>query len=666
MKVIAATAVFACASASQTNPIAKVLDLLAGMRSKIVAEGEDEQAGYEKYAKWCRDTAKELQREVADTTAEVADLQATIAKAQATIEAKTAEIGDLAASQQAASADLKQATEVRAKEHADYSVVAAELSESIDTLARAISTLERVLGGSLVQVGNNPAVKKVLSGLDAVVSATVVDAQDKMKLQAFLQAAQGETQAPEAAAYESHDGSNNIVSVLQDLLNKAESQKSDADRAERQAQHDFSMMKQTVTHQLATEAGEQDEAKKVKAESEQALATATGDLVLAQKELAGDTASLNEAHDDCEQRADEWNASMASRAHEINALDTATRVLSDKTGGAQSQAYGLVQVQAQSINAFGNVVSEVMALGRDAKDRQLAMLAMRIRTAATSAADPFAKIKGLIEDMVARLEKEAAEEASAKAFCDSETAKANAKKDDHDSEISKLTSRLDFAKSRVAQLQRQIATLTDELKNTASEQSEAEKTRTEEHASFKQAEADYEAGLEGVNMALKVLRDYFGTSFVQQPATGTHSKKEGAASSVIGILEVAATDFGRLLAEARETEESAVSDYEAMSEDNKISTQTKKQDIKYKEEEMTDLNQKISEQSNDRAGEQEEMDAVIEYLSKLNDQCVAKPEPYEERKRRREQEIEGLKNALEILEGQGIGFLAVKRHSVKA
>ena len=32
---------------------------------------------------------------------------------------------------------------------------------------------------------------------------------------------------------------------------------------------------------------------------------------------------------------------------------------------------------------------------------------------------------------------------------------------------------------------------------------------------------------------------------------------------------------------------------------------------------------------------------VLEYWDKLKEQCIAKPEPYEERKRRREAEIEG-------------------------
>ena len=47
-----------------------------------------------------------------------------------------------------------------------------------------------------------------------------------------------------------------------------------------------------------------------------------------------------------------------------------------------------------------------------------------------------------------------------------------------------------------------------------------------------------------------------------------------------------------------------------------------------------------------------ELAAVNEYYAKLKDRCIAKPETYEERKARREAEINGLKEALRVLESE--------------
>merc|ERR1719155_147905 len=80
----------------------------------------------------------------------------------------------------------------------------------------------------------------------------------------------------------------------------------------------------------------------------------------------------------------------------------------------------------------------------------------------------------------------------------------------------------------------------------------------------------------------------------------------------------------------------------------------KEQDVKYKGKEATALDKAVSDQSNDRTSEQAELDAVVEYLGKLNDMCVAKAEPYAEKVARREAEIAGLKDALNILEGESV------------
>merc|ERR1719238_1304435 len=81
---------------------------------------------------------------------------------------------------------------------------------------------------------------------------------------------------------------------------------------------------------------------------------------------------------------------------------------------------------------------------------------------------------------------------------------------------------------------------------------------------------------------------------------------------------------------------------------------TKEQDVKYKTKESKDLDKAVAEYSSDREGLQTELDATLKYWESLVDQCVAKPEPYEERKKRREAEIAGLKEALAILSGEAV------------
>jgi chromosome segregation ATPase len=659
----------ASATKVQGNPVAKVLELLEGMRSKIVEEGESEQKTYEEYAHWCRTESKEMAREVTDAKEVVAELRATIEKATADIGDLTAQIDELASATSTAETELKEAEQIRKKEHADYSAVAADLSTAVDELERAVTVIEReAMGSGSVPAAAGPAVETVLTSLSALVAASTVDTSDVKKLKAFLQAGDSESEAPAAAAYESHGGTQAILDTLNKMLERAEAQKADADKAEMQAKHDFVGLKASLEGAIATQKKEREAAKKEKASNEQTKANAEGDLEGAEKQLAGDLKVLNDAHADCEERAHEWDASMQSRHHEIEALDMASKILQEKTGGAQSQAYSFLQLESSSRSRGSNmdsVVKELVNVGKSFKDRAIAMLAMRVRSAATSSADPFAKVKGLIENMITKLEEEAAEEASAKAFCDQETKKTKAKKDDHTSTITDLTAKIDSAHARIAKLKEQISTLSEELKSIAAEQAEATAIRQEQKAEYETVAKDYQDGIDGVQMALKVLRDYYGQSFAQesQPAAPAgHSKSSGGGSSIIGILEVAESDFGKLLAEASESEQAAESEFDEMTEDNKIATAEKKTDVKYKSEEVTNIEHDLSEMSNDRDGEQEELDSVLEYLSKLNDKCVAKPEPYEERKRRREQEMDGLKTALDILEGQALAFVSVKRH----
>merc|ERR1719398_114311 len=271
--------------------------------------------------------------------------------------------------------------------------------------------------------------------------------------------------------------------------------------------------------------------------------------------------------------------------------------------------------------------------------------------------DPFAKVKGLIADMIETLESQAEADATEKAYCDKELAETNAKKDAKTNEIKKLSTKIDSMTSRAAQLKTEVAELEKSLSALAKAQAEMDKIRLEEKEAYTKAKAEMEAGIKGVRLALKVLRDYYAKD-------KAHAADEGGGAGIIGLLEVVESDFSKGLLEMTSTEENAQATYDQETKDNEIEKTTKEQDIKYKSEEAAGLEKATAEATSDRSGVQEELDAVLEYLKGIEDRCIAKPESYEERVARREAELAGLKEALSILENE-TSFLQLKKRTLR-
>merc|ERR550539_1545243 len=205
--------------------------------------------------------------------------------------------------------------------------------------------------------------------------------------------------------------------------------------------------------------------------------------------------------------------------------------------------------------------------------------------------------------------------------------------------------------TRSAQLKGEVAALEKSLADLAASQAQMDKLRAEEHEQFLSNKADLEQGLAGVKMALKVLTEYYAKD-------KAHEAAQGSGEGIIGLLEVVESDFTKALAEAMASEESAQNAYEKLSKENEIDKTSKEQDVKYKSKESADLDKATADETSDRAGVQAELDAVMEYLATLHKRCIVtgdvlctSAESYAERKRRREAEIAGLKEALTILEG---------------
>jgi chromosome segregation ATPase len=694
MKIVLISALLCVAAAEQVNPIQKVIQLISSLEGKLLKEGEAEEKAYKEFFEWCDDAAKNKQFEVKTAKAQKEKLEATIAEAESNAESAAASIEELSAQISTDQADLKAATEIREKENAEFAANEAELADAVDTLGRAIGIISREMKGSaLIQA---PMTMKNLNALMSTMS-TLIDAasfsgQDMQELVALVQNKDkdgdddGELGAPAPDAYKSHSGG--IVDVLEDMKEKAEGKLSEARKAEMNNKHNFDMMKQSLTDAVAAAEHELNEAKASKSDAEHSKATAEGDLSMTVKDLADGEAALETVGTDCMSAASDHEVSVNGRKEELAALGKAKKIIQTTTAGAEGQTYSFMQISSSSATGSNlqtstdlrnfEVVNAVKRVAREQHSTELAQLASRIaavlRYGASSGEDPFAKVKGLITEMIDRLMKEAAEEASFKAYCDEEMAKTKQKKEELNTDISKLSAKIDQASSSSAGLKDDVQELQKELAALAASQSDMDKVRKDENAAFVAASADLKQGLDGVQAALKVLREYYGSDaallqggttfddFMHQPSKPAgHSKASGAGGGIIGMLEVIESDLAKNLAEIEAEEAAAQTQYDKVTQENKITTETKRQDVKYKTKEFTGLDKEVAELSADRDSANTELDAVLEYDTKIKAQCIAKPETYEERKKRREAEIAGLKEALSILEGQALFLQHGKR-----
>merc|ERR1719498_1876013 len=404
--------------------------------------------------------------------------------------------------------------------------------------------------------------------------------------------------APAAAVYKTH--STSIFDVLEDMKEKAESQLSELRKAEQTSQHNFDMLKQSLEDEIEADTKDMDEEKSLKAATEEEKATAEGDLAETVKELGKDRESLKTATTTCMSVAADHEATVKSRTEELNAIATAEKILKESTGGAVEQSYSFLQLQSRTDMKNAEVVAALKKLAREHHSAALAQLASRIKAVMAYGVgdDVFAKVKSLITDMIAKLEKEAEAEATEKAYCDEEMSKTEAKKTELEGVITKLTSKIDLAAAKSAELKGEVKTLQAELANLAKEQAEMDSIRAEENAAFDKAKAELTAGIGGVQKALGVLRYYYGgaallqkandfDAFMQQPAKPqTHSKASGAGGSIIDILEVCESDFTKNLADEETQESDAVAVYEKTTQDNKLAVTMKTQDVKYKTKEF--------------------------------------------------------------------------------
>lgn len=149
--VLLIAAVPAARAADDTvTPVQKVIQMLGDMEAKAKSEKAAEVKSFEAYKHFCTDTSREKQYSIDTAKGSVEKLQADIEKAGADALELSKAIASLDADIATWSEDKKEASDLRAKEHADFQSVHQDYTESIDAVERALKTVKGT-GLSLAQ-----------------------------------------------------------------------------------------------------------------------------------------------------------------------------------------------------------------------------------------------------------------------------------------------------------------------------------------------------------------------------------------------------------------------------------------------------------------------------------------------------------------------------------
>lgn len=662
------------------NPVSKVLDLLSNLAHKLVDMGRDDQRAYDQFSSYCEVTSKSLKHQIKKGKQTQLDLEAFIEKSKADIAASNNEVGGLAG--ELADLDNKQTEEaqLRKKEHDVFKEDENVLMVTKNTIERAIAALSRRIesGASLAQLKNTNDIMKALS---AMVEATSISTSDTSALSALLQNTENTTAKEDSEdddddsqpVYQANRGEK-VLDLLNGLLEKTEAQLNDLRKNEMSAVDAFELTKAVLVTKVKSTQEKKTDAQKELAKASEAMAAASGDLKITARDIDGDTDDLKELHKNCMERAQNFMEEVKSRGDEIKALADARKIIQEKTSGAADQVYGgdddqeaasFIQLKAQSKTQvkvhehshssalYTNVLHIVRRLARDQHSGRLNQLASRMEVLFRQAArgtghgDPFEKVKVEIEDMITRLQDEQQAAMNQKVFCDREMGNNVKKQTSREDELKELNTAIETANINSKKLKAEVATLQKEVTEAHDTQIELDKLRQEESAQYLKNKPEMKQGLDGVKSALKILRNYYGKS---QYSTKTNEAAQGdaAAESIIGLLEVCESDFQKGMAEMDATEQNSRLEHSAQVASSNRAIAVKQEDIKYKSKEFSTLQRVASEMITDKEGVTEELNAVRSYVEQLKQQCFRKA-PHEERARRRKAEIEGMKEALDLL-----------------
>lgn len=673
---LVALASAANAGRNTVTPVEKVITLVAKLIDENQATAHKEAAAYNTFAIFCKTKTESKSDSITSLQDAIDTNAANIAQQTADRDARSDELVEAKQKRDDKTKDLEDTTNRCEKSRIKYDATDADTTKALTAIENALASLS---AASATAEASLMAVKAAVA--TAPPSKAVEEAMrtmDSQKWSSFLQV------DPTDPKYKFH--AQPIINLLEEMQKEFTDFKTETDSEWKKTSDNCESTKSdlndviTATKESITSLEGQID------ELTSDIATEKGDLAENKFQLEEEELYLKDLTKLCEDRANEFDQRSAMFAAEDAALTEAHQILTERVEDADGANERAVMLQKsktakKSIQATNTPVSFVQTEETETvsvvhqKEAMLQFLANEGRRlqspallslVARAGADPFKKVKELIQKLMERLVKEATAEATKKGFCDTELAKAEHNRDHRyadtrklASTIGKLESKHDTLVADIADLEEGIEELKSEHEEMTFERFEIEKLDNRDQINLAKE------GRTAVKEALELLKNFYKQSakakvlLQASPVAeddpglahtgGAYKGNQAASKGIIGLLETILTDFEHTITTVTEEERKQAAAYVVFDRDNKVAQKKKDTKRKLNEEDKATTERKLDTSYDELQNNQDRLDKALKELVDLQPTCIDTGMSYEDRKAKREAEIEALKKAKEQL-----------------
>merc|ERR1719409_1672005 len=434
--------------------------MIKDLAAKVDFEGLKEARTYDEYACFCKSSTAAKLKAIDEGEKQVATLTADIGASQSERATLTSDVETLEGEIEGLEGEIETANDDRktAKEH--FEVADAQMDGAIK--------------------GMHSAIKSIRAG---------------------SKGANHEENGVPVSDY-GGEGSSERVATLEALLNTFRTKRTDlqTEEAAAESSHDLAMQ---AKHDLVKEKQASIKAKNDMIDTLSAeLASLQAKSTRANAELNDDRLYLKELSKNCELKKVEYDQRSGLRADELAALTQATNVL-DTTVKDFANKTGEGRTLVATKPSKRSSLVEIRAVS-DAFDEEF--------VAGDLGGRAFDKVKGLITDMIARLQAEARRDATHQGWCVEEMHKAEKDRDYRLRELDREEANQRKLQARKAGLADEISVLKDEISELQTEHDTAETARDTESGENAQTVADARAGASACSQAIRILENFYGNA----------------------------------------------------------------------------------------------------------------------------------------------------------